>query len=92
MYVYIATNQKLDILQFLISEGSYAGFVDRVMQQIHIFSYLTQILKNWHLMCIVIGICGTGTLLILARSIAQGVTDPQLVNNTENPEGTTVQL
>ena len=50
---------------------------------------VTQILKNWHLMCIVIGICGAGMLLILARSIAQGITDPQLVTNTEDPQGTT---
>ena len=41
-------------------------------------------------MCIVTAICGVGVLLILARSIAQALTDPQLVTNTENPEGKTV--
>ena len=41
-------------------------------------------------MCIVGVICGVGVLLLLARSVAQATTDPQLVTNKENPEGFTV--
>jgi gamma-aminobutyric acid type B receptor len=74
---------------YLLVYGTILSKMWRVYQIFHNPNPSKTILKNWHLMCIVIGICGAGTLLILARSIAQGLTDPQLVNNTENPEGTT---
>ena len=43
-------------------------------------------------MCVVCGVTGVGVLFILARSIAQGLTEPELVTNTENPEGKTVSM
>ena len=41
-------------------------------------------------MCVVFSVTGVGVLLILARSVAQALTDPDLVTNKENPEGPTV--
>ena len=49
-----------------------------------------QILKTWHLVCVVCAVTGVGILLILARTVAQALTDPTLVTNRENPEGATV--
>ena len=43
-------------------------------------------------MCVVISVTGIGVLLILARSVAQALTDPYLVTNKENPEGATVSV
>ena len=43
-------------------------------------------------MCVVCGVTGVGLLLILARTVAQALTDPDLVTNRENPEGTTVSI
>ena len=43
-------------------------------------------------MCVVISVTGVGVLLILARSVAQALTDPYLVTNKENPEGATVSI
>ena len=41
-------------------------------------------------MCVVCAVTGIGILLILARTVAQALTDPTLVTNRENPEGATV--
>ena len=51
---------------------------------------MLQILKTWHLVCVVCGVTGVGLLLLLARTVAQTLTDPDLVTNKENPEGVTV--
>ena len=53
-------------------------------------TFLCQILKTWHLVCVVCAVTGVGVLLILARTAAQAMTDPTLVTNGENPEGETV--
>ena len=53
---------------------------------------MLQVMKTWHLVCVVCGVTGVGLLLILARTVAQGLTDPDLVTNRENPEGTTVSI
>ena len=49
-----------------------------------------QILNTWHLLCIVGGICCMGVLLILAKTIAQALTTPELVTDSEEPLGTKV--
>ena len=51
-----------------------------------------KILQAWHLMFIVGIITGVGVLLILAKTIAQALTSPQLVDDRENPQGMTVSL
>ena len=51
---------------------------------------LLQILNTCHLLCIVGGICCMGVLLILAKTIAQALTTPELVTDSEEPLGTTV--
>ena len=48
-------------------------------------------MKTWQLLCIIAGITGVGVVLIVVKTIVQAVTDPQLVRNSENPYGTTVQ-
>ena len=53
---------------------------------------MLQVMKTWHLVCVVCGVTGVGLLLILARTVAQTLTDPDLVTNRENPEGTTVSI
>ena len=53
---------------------------------------MLQVMKTWHLVCVVCGVTGVGLLLILARTVAQALTDPDLVINRENPEGTTVSI
>ena len=47
-------------------------------------------MKTWHLLCIVFGITGIGVMVILVKTIAQAVTTPQLVGDSENPYGRTV--
>ena len=53
---------------------------------------LIQILQTWHLLCIVGVICCVGVLLILAKTIAQAITTPELVSDSEHPTGTTVRI
>ena len=53
---------------------------------------MLQVMKTWHLVCVVCGVTGVGLLIILARTVAQALTDPDLVTNRENPEGTTVSI
>ena len=53
--------------------------------------FLIQIMKTWQLLCIIAGITGVGVVLIVVKTIVQAVTHPQLVRNSENPYGTTVQ-
>ena len=48
-------------------------------------------MKTWQLLCIIAGITGVGVVLIVVKTIVQAVTHPQLVRNSENPDGTTVQ-
>ena len=36
------------------------------------------------------GVCCVGVLLILAKTIAQAITTPELVSDSEDPTGTTV--
>ena len=48
-------------------------------------------MKTWHLICILAGITGVGVILITIKTIAQAVTEPELVRDSENPDGTTVQ-
>ena len=49
-----------------------------------------QVLQAWHLMCVAGIITGVGVLLILAKTIAQTFTSPQLIVDGENPNGLTV--
>ena len=53
---------------------------------------MLQILKTWHLLCVVCGVTGVGLLLLLARTVAQVLTHPNLVTNKENPKGATVSI
>ncbi|CAI8046144.1 Gamma-aminobutyric acid type B receptor subunit 2 [Geodia barretti] len=48
-----------------------------------------KILKAWHLMCVVGTITGFGVLLIVAKTIAQALTSPQLVDDSEHSPGLT---
>ena len=56
----------------------------------NISAILFQILKTWHLLCVVGVICCLGVLLILAKTVAQAITTPQLVPDSEELSGTTV--
>ena len=56
-----------------------------------VYSAFLQVLKTGHLLFIVITITGVGLLLILAKTIVQIVTEPKLVSDLENPQGTTVK-
>ena len=47
-------------------------------------------MKTWQLLCIVSGVTGIGVIIILVKTIAQGVTDPKLVPDAEDPYGRTV--
>ena len=51
---------------------------------------MLQVLKTWHLLCVVCAVTGVGMLLLLARTVAQVFTHPNLVTNKENPTGATV--
>ena len=48
-------------------------------------------MKTWHLICILACITGVGVILIMIKTITQAVTEPELVSDSENPDGTTVQ-
>ena len=48
-------------------------------------------MKTWHLICILACITGVGVILIVIKTITQAVTEPELVRDSENPDGTTVQ-
>ena len=48
-------------------------------------------MKTWHLICILACITGVGVIFITIKTITQAVTEPELVRDSENPDGTTVQ-
>ncbi|CAI8043141.1 Gamma-aminobutyric acid type B receptor subunit 2, partial [Geodia barretti] len=74
---------------YLLVYGTLLAKMWRVYQIFHNPNSNKTILKTWHLMCVVFSVTGVGVLLILARSVAQALTDPDLVTNKENPEGAT---
>ena len=47
-------------------------------------------MKTWHLLCVVATIIGIGVILLLIRTVAQALNEPELVADSENPEGRTV--
>ena len=51
-----------------------------------------QLLKTWHLLCVVATFIGIGVTLLMIRTVAQALNDPDLVPDSENPEGRTVLL
>ena len=56
-----------------------------------LYTFITQVLQTWHLLCVVAIITGIGVLLILAKTIVQAASDPRLVSDSEHPSGTTVR-
>jgi gamma-aminobutyric acid type B receptor len=72
---------------YLLVYGTILAKMWRVYQIFHNPNPNKTILKTWHLLCVVCGVTGGGVLIILARTVAQALTDPQLVTNRENPEG-----
>jgi gamma-aminobutyric acid type B receptor len=74
---------------YLLVYGTLLAKMWRVYQIFHNPNPNKTILKTWHLVCVVFSVTGVGVLLILARSVAQALTDPYLVTNKENPEGAT---
>ncbi|CAI8043133.1 Gamma-aminobutyric acid type B receptor subunit 2 [Geodia barretti] len=74
---------------YLLVYGTLLAKMWRVYQIFHNPYPNKTILKTWHLMCVVFSVTGVGVLLILARSVAQALTDPDLVTNKENLEGAT---
>ena len=55
-----------------------------------VFILFNQIMKTWHLICILACITGVGVILITIKTIAQAATEPELVRDSETPDGTTV--
>lgn len=57
---------------------------------IKLTNFFIQILKTWHLCSFVLCITCIGVVLVTVRTVAQALTNPRLVSDSENPEGSTV--
>ena len=47
-------------------------------------------LQTWHLLCVVVTFTGIGVALLMIRTVAQALNEPELVSDSENPQGRTV--
>ncbi|CAI8045251.1 Gamma-aminobutyric acid type B receptor subunit 2 [Geodia barretti] len=74
---------------YLLVYGTILAKMWRVYQIFHDPTPNKMILKAWHLMCVVGTITGFGVLLIVAKTIAQALTSPQLVDDSEHSPGLT---
>jgi gamma-aminobutyric acid type B receptor len=79
----------LYVVGYLLVYGPILAKMWRVYQIFHNPTPGKKILKTWHLLCVVGGICCVGVLLILAKTIAQSITTPELVPDSEHRNGTT---
>ena len=58
---------------------------------IHVYITLSiQLLQTWQLLCVVATFLGIGVTLLMIRTVTQILNDPELVPDSENPEGRTV--